>query len=327
MCAAQKDKKGVTTLERQREIERLEKDVEELRRLASTDESEVEVERLKREVLELRREFYTHLGPWQRAQIARHPQRPYTLDWINLMLTDFVELHGDRGFGDDKALITGLAKFRGRPVAIIGHQKGRDTKQRIDRNFGQPKPEGYRKALRIMELAAKFGRPVLTFIDTPGAYPGIDAEERGQGEAIARNLREMARLPVPIIVTVTGEGGSGGALAIAVGDRVNILENGFYSVISPEGCASIIWRDSTKAETAAIAMKIMSTDLKDLGIVDEIIPEPDGGAHSDHEAAAKIFGDVLERQLLTLSNQGIKELLHARYQKFRHMCQFFDLGG
>jgi acetyl-CoA carboxylase carboxyl transferase subunit alpha len=329
MCAAQKNKKesSITTLERQREIERLEKDVEELRRLASSDDSEAEVERLKREVLELRREFYTHLGPWQRAQIARHPQRPYTLDWINLMLTDFVELHGDRGFGDDKALITGLAKFRGRPVAIIGHQKGRDTKQRIDRNFGQPKPEGYRKALRIMELAAKFGRPVLTFIDTPGAYPGIDAEERGQGEAIARNLREMARLPVPIIVTVTGEGGSGGALAIAVGDRVNILENGFYSVISPEGCASIIWRDSTKAETAAIAMKIMSTDLKDLGIVDEIIPEPDGGAHSDHEAAAKIFGDVLERQLLILSNQGIKELLHARYQKFRHMCQFFDLGG
>jgi acetyl-CoA carboxylase carboxyl transferase subunit alpha len=329
MCAAQKDKKvtAITTLDRQREIDRLEKDVEELRRLASTDESEEEVERLKREVLELRREFYTHLGPWQRAQIARHPQRPYTLDWINLMFTDFVELHGDRGFGDDKALITGLAKFRGRPVAIIGHQKGRDTKQRIDRNFGQPKPEGYRKALRIMELAAKFGRPVLTFIDTPGAYPGIDAEERGQGEAIARNLREMARLPVPIIVTVTGEGGSGGALAIAVGDRVNILENGFYSVISPEGCASIIWRDSTKAETAAIAMKIMSTDLKDLGIVDEIIPEPDGGAHSDHEAAAKIFGDVLERQLLILSSQAPKDLLHARYQKFRHMCQFFDLGA
>jgi acetyl-CoA carboxylase carboxyl transferase subunit alpha len=327
MCAAQKDKKGITTIDRQREIDRLEKDVEELRRLASTDESEEEVERLKREVLELRREFYTHLGPWQRAQIARHPQRPYTLDWINLMFTDFVELHGDRGFGDDKALITGLAKFRGRPVAIIGHQKGRDTKQRIDRNFGQPKPEGYRKALRIMELAAKFGRPVLTFIDTPGAYPGIDAEERGQGEAIARNLREMARLPVPIIVTVTGEGGSGGALAIAVGDRVNILENGFYSVISPEGCASIIWRDSTKAETAAIAMKIMSTDLKDLGIVDEIIPEPDGGAHSDYEATAKLFGDTLERQLLILSNQGIKELLQARYQKFRHMCQFFDLGA
>ena len=328
MCAASKDnKKGTTTLDRQREIERLEKDVEELRRLASSEDGEVEIERLKQEVLELRREFYTHLGPWQRAQIARHPQRPYTLDWVNLMLTDFIELHGDRGFGDDKALIAGLARFRGRPVAVIGHQKGRDTKQRVVRNFGQPKPEGYRKALRVMELAAKFGRPVLTFIDTPGAYPGIDAEERGQGEAIARNLREMARLPVPIIVTVTGEGGSGGALAIAVGDRVNILENGFYSVISPEGCASIIWRDSTKAETAAIAMKIMSSDLKDLGIVDEIIPEPDGGAHSDHEAAARLFGDVLERQLLVLSNQPRKELLRARYEKFRHMCQFFDLSA
>jgi acetyl-CoA carboxylase carboxyl transferase subunit alpha len=327
MCAAQKDKKAaVTTIDRQREIERLERDVEELRRLASTEENEVEVERLKREVLELRREFYLHLGPWQRAQIARHPQRPYTLDWISLMITDFIELHGDRSFGDDKALITGLGKFRGRPVAVIGHQKGRDTKQRVVRNFGQPKPEGYRKALRIMELAAKFGLPILTFIDTPGAYPGIDAEERGQGEAIARNLREMARLGVPIIVTVTGEGGSGGALAIAVGDRVNILENGFYSVISPEGCASIIWRDSTKAETAAIAMKIMATDLKDLGIIDEIVPEPDGGAHSDHEGAAKLFGDVLERQLLILSSQSPRELLDARYEKFRRMCQFFDFG-
>ena len=224
MCAAHKEKKGTTTIDRQREIERLEKDVEELRHLAATEEGEAEVERLKQEVLELRREFYAHMGPWQRAQIARHPQRPYTLDWINLLLTDFIELHGDRGFWDDKALITGIGKFHGRPVAVIGHQKGRDTKQRVMRNFGQPKPEGYRKALRIMQLAAKFGRPVLCFIDTPGAYPGIDAEERGQGEAIARNLREMARLPVPIIVTVTGEGGSGGALAVAVGDRVNILE-------------------------------------------------------------------------------------------------------
>jgi acetyl-CoA carboxylase carboxyl transferase subunit alpha len=218
-----------------------------------------------------------------------------------------------------------MGKFRGRPVAIIGHQKGRDTKQRVIRNFGQPKPEGYRKALRIMKLAAKYNRPVLSFVDTPGAYPGIDAEERGQGEAIARNLLEMARLPVPIIVTVTGEGGSGGALAIAIGDRVNILENGFYSVISPEGCASIIWRDSTKAETAAIAMKIMANDLKELGIIDEIIPEPDGGAHADHEGAAKLFGEVLERQLLALTNQSAKELVDSRYQKFRHMCQFFDI--
>jgi acetyl-CoA carboxylase carboxyl transferase subunit alpha len=325
MSAAHKEKKGPTTIDRQREIERLEKDVEELRRLAATDEGEAEVERLKQQVLELRREFYSHMGPWQRAQIARHPQRPYTLDWINLLITDFIELHGDRGIGDDKAMIAGLGKFRGRPVAVIGHQKGRDTKQRVMRNFGQPKPEGYRKALRVMQLAAKFGRPVLTFIDTPGAYPGIDAEERGQGEAIARNLREMARLPVPIIVTVTGEGGSGGALAVAVGDRVNIMENAFYSVISPEGCASIVWRDSSKAETAAIAMKIMANDLRELGIIDEIIREPDGGAHSDHEAAAKLFTEALEKQLLVLTNQSAKELVHARYEKYRHMCQFFDI--
>ena len=325
MCAAHKEKKGITTVERQREIERLEKDVEELRRLAATDEGEAEVERLKQEVLELRREFYAHMGPWQRAQIARHPQRPYTLDWIRLLITDFIEIHGDRGFGDDKAIIAGMGKFHGRPVAVIGHQKGRDTKQRVMRNFGQPKPEGYRKALRVMQLAAKFGRPVLCFIDTPGAYPGIDAEERGQGEAIAHNLREMARLPIPIIVTVTGEGGSGGALAVAVGDRVNIMENGFYSVISPEGCASIVWRDSTKAETAAIAMKIMASDLRELGIIDEIIREPDGGAHSDHEAAAKFFAEVLEKQLLVLTNQSAKELVQARYEKYRRMCQFFDI--
>ena len=328
MCAAHREKKGAQTVDRQKEIERLEKDVEELRRLAGHgDESDAEFDRLKQEILELRREFYAHLGPWQRAQIARHPQRPYALDWINLMLTDFVELHGDRGFADDKAMVAGLAKFRGRPVAVVGQQKGRDTKQRVIRNFGQPKPEGYRKALRVMQLAAKFGRPIFTFIDTPGAYPGIDAEERGQGEAIARNLREMARLPVPVIVTVTGEGGSGGALAIAIGDRVNILENGFYSVISPEGCASIIWRDSAKAETAAIAMKIMASDLKELGIVDEIIPEPDAGAHADHEGAARLLGDVLERQILALSQQSPKELIDSRYEKFRRMCQFFDLGA
>lgn len=323
---AAKEKKGAT-VERQKEIERLEKDVEDLRRLASTEEGEAELERLKHQVAELRKEFYAHLGPWQRAQIARHPQRPYTLDWIQLMITDFMELHGDRGFGDDKSLIAGFGKFRGRAVAVIGHQKGRDTKQRVVRNFGQPKPEGYRKALRVMELAAKFGRPVLTFIDTPGAYPGIDAEERGQGEAIARNLLEMSRLPVPVIVTVTGEGGSGGALAIAVGDRVNILENGFYSVISPEGCASIIWRDSTKAETAAVAMKIMATDLKEMGIIDEIVPEPEGGAHSDHEGAAKLLGDVLEKQLLVLGAETGKRLVEERYEKFRKMGLYFDLGG
>ena len=311
--------------ERRKVIEHLEKDVEELRRLSGDEEADSELERIRQQVAELRREFYTHLGPWQRAQIARHQQRPYTLDYVNYLFTDFLELHGDRGFADDKAIVAGLAKYHGRPVAVVGHQKGRDTKQRLARNFGQPKPEGYRKALRVMQLAAKFGRPILSFVDTPGAYPGIDAEERGQGEAIARNLREMVRLPVPIIVTVTGEGGSGGALAIAVGDKVNILENSFYSVISPEGCASIIWRDATKAETAAAAMKITAKDLKDLGIVDEIIPEPDGGAHSDHEGAARLLDDVLDRQLVALTNQPTRELLAARYEKFRKMGQFFDL--
>jgi acetyl-CoA carboxylase carboxyl transferase subunit alpha len=310
---------------RQRELEKLEKEVDDLKRLAGDEDADAELERLREQVAELRKEFYAHLGPWQRAQIARHPQRPYLLDYIPFLFTDFTELHGDRAFGDDKALIAGLAKFRGRPVAVIGQQKGRDTKQRVARNFGQPKPEGYRKALRVMQLAAKFSRPILTFIDTPGAYPGIDAEERGQGEAIAKNLREMARLPVPVIVTVTGEGGSGGALAIAVGDRVNILENGFYSVISPEGCASIIWRDSTKAEIAAAAMKITATDLKDLGIVDEIVKEPEGGAHTDHEAAAKLLDEVLDRQLTELVNESVTDLVAARYEKFRRMGQFFDL--
>ena len=262
---------------------------------------------------------------WERVQMARNPKRPHALDYIQRIFTDFQELHGDRAYGDDHSIVAGMAWFEGSPVMIAGQQKGRDTKQRVVRNFGQPKPEGYRKALRIMQLAAKFGRPILTFIDTPGAYPGIDAEERGQGEAIARNLREMARLPVPVIVSVTGEGGSGGALAIAVGDRVNVMENGFYSVISPEGCASIIWRDSTKAEIAAEAMKIVANDLKELGIIDEIVPEPEGGAHNDHEAASKLFGDVLERQLLALCSQSGKELVHARYEKFRRMCQFFDL--
>jgi len=311
---------------REREIDRLEKDVEDLRHLAGSADGEAELERIRRQVAELRREFYDHLGPWQRAQIARHAQRPYTLDFIGLLFTDFVELHGDRGYGDDKAIVAGLAKFHGRPVAVMGHQKGRDTKQRLARNFGQPKPEGYRKALRVMKLAAKYGRPIFTFIDTQGAYPGIDAEERGQAEAIALNLREMARLPVPIIVTVTGEGGSGGALAIAVGDRVNILENSFYSVISPEGCAAIMWRDATKAETAAVALKITATDLKELGIIDEIVPEPEAGAHTDYEAAARLLDIVLDRQLVKLSNEPVKDLLDARYQKFRNMGQYFDHG-
>ena len=326
MSAKEQRNPSSTPATRQREIDRLEKDVEELQHLAGDERADAELERIRQQVAELRREFYSHLGPWQRAQIARHQLRPYTLDYINYLLTDFVELHGDRTFADDNAIIAGLGKFHGRPVAVIGHQKGRDTKQRLHHNFGQPKPEGYRKALRVMQLAAKFSRPVLTFIDTPGAYPGIDAEERGQGEAIARNLREMARLRVPIIVTVTGEGGSGGALAVAVGDCVNILENSFYSVISPEGCAAIMWRDSTKAETAAVALKITATDLKELGIIDEIVPEPEAGAHTDYEASARLLDIVLDRQLVMLTNESAKDLLDARYQKFRNMGQYFDHG-
>jgi acetyl-CoA carboxylase carboxyl transferase subunit alpha len=312
--------------DRQREIARLEQDVEELRRLAGGEVNETELERLRREVGELKREFYTHLGAWQRAQVARHPQRPYTLDFIRLLFTDFMELHGDRAFGEDPAIVAGFARFHGRPVAVLGHQKGRDTKQRLIRNFGQPKPEGYRKALRVMELAAKFGRPVFTFVDTQGAYPGIDAEERGQAQAIARNLREMARLPVPIIVTVAGEGGSGGALAIAVGDKVNILENAFYSVISPEGCAAIMWRDAAKAETAATALKISAKELSEMGLVDEIVPEPEGGAHADHEATAHLLDSVLERNLLELLQLTPRQLTESRYAKFRRMGQFFNGG-
>ncbi len=318
--------KPLNPKDRQREIARLEQDVEELRRLARGEVNETELERLRREVGELKREFYTHLGAWQRAQVARHPQRPYTLDFIRLLFTDFMELHGDRAFGEDPAIVAGFARFHGRPVAVLGHQKGRDTKQRLLRNFGQPKPEGYRKALRVMELAAKFGRPVFTFVDTQGAYPGIDAEERGQAQAIARNLREMARLPVPIIVTVAGEGGSGGALAIAVGDKVNILENAFYSVISPEGCAAIMWRDAAKAETAATALKISAKELAEMGLVDEIVPEPEGGAHANHEATAHLLDSVLERNLLELLQLTPRQLTESRYAKFRRMGQFFNGG-
>src|SRR3990172_4987070 len=298
---------------RQRELEDLEREVAELRRIAAPGSSQSDLERLQEQVGELRREFYAHLGAWQRTQLARHPQRPYTLDVVRLLFTDFAELHGDRYFGDDPAIVAGLARFHSQPVLVLGHQKGRDTKQRLMRNFGQAKPEGYRKALRLMNLAAKFNRPVFTFIDTPGAYPGIDAEERGQAEAIAHNLREMARLPVPIIVTITGEGGSGGALGIAVGDRINILENGIYSVISPEGCASILWRDAAKAETAAQALRITAGDLKELGILDEVVPEPEGGAHVDHEAAARLIDPFLVRALDDLGSLPVPYFLLRRY--------------
>ncbi|MGH9714128.1 MAG: acetyl-CoA carboxylase carboxyltransferase subunit alpha [Candidatus Acidiferrales bacterium] len=310
--------------ERLREIDALERDVAELSRLsAPTGETAAEIDRIRNEVDELKREFYTHLGAWQRLQLARHPQRPYTEDYIRLLFENFSEIHGDRNFADDTALITGMAFFRGKPVMIVGSQKGRDIKQRVARNFGQAKPEGYRKALRAMQLAAKFRRPILVFVDTPGAYPGVGAEERGQAEAIAFNLREMSRLPVPIIITITGEGGSGGALAIAVGDRVFMLENAVYSVISPEGCASIMWRDASKAEIAAEALKITARDLLELQLVDEIVPEPEGGAHFDPEAAAKMLEPFLVSSLDELSSLDPQQLLNQRYEKFRRMGQFF----
>jgi acetyl-CoA carboxylase carboxyl transferase subunit alpha len=316
---------GDNNKKRQRAIDALERDVNELSLLsAPTGEQAAEIERVRAEVQELKMEFYRHLGPWQRLQLARHPQRPYTDDYIRLLLENFSEIHGDRSFSDDPALLTGMATFHGRPVMVIGSQKGRDIKQRVARNFGQAKPEGYRKALRAMKLAAKFGRPILVFVDTPGAYPGVDAEERGQGEAIARNLLEMSRLPVPILVTITGEGGSGGALAVAVGDRIFMLENSVYSVISPEGCATIMWRDSTKAEVAAEAMKITAPDLLALKLIDAIVPEPEGGAHFDHEATAKALDAHLVAALSELSRMSGKQILDQRYEKFRRMGQFFN---
>jgi acetyl-CoA carboxylase carboxyl transferase subunit alpha len=311
--------------ERQQAIDALVRDVNQLTAIPNpTPENAAELERLRREVEELKHEFYIHLSAWPRVQLARHPQRPYTDDYIRLLFENFSEIHGDRRFADDSAIITGMARFHGKPVMIVGSQKGRDTKTRVARNFGQAKPEGYRKALRAMELAAKFGRPIIVLVDTPGAYPGVDAEERGQAEALAHNLREMSRLPVPIIVTVTGEGGSGGALAIAVGDRVLMLENSIYSVISPEGCASIVWRDSTKAEIAAEALKITATDLAELNLIDEIVPEPEGGAHTNHEESARLLDGVLIRLLGELEQLSPKELVDARYQKFRRMGQFFN---
>jgi acetyl-CoA carboxylase carboxyl transferase subunit alpha len=309
---------------RKEEIAKLERELADLQRMSRPEIPSVDLDRLRSEVAQLRHDFYEHMGAWQRTLLARHPQRPYMMDYVRLLFEDFHELHGDRAYGDDAAMVTGFARYHGRQVMLVGQQKGRDTKQRVAQNFGQAKPEGYRKALRVMQLAAKFGRPIFTFIDTPGAYPGIDAEERGQAEAIARNLREMARLPVPIIVTITGEGGSGGALAIAVGDQVNMLENSVYSVISPEGCASILWRDAAKAETAAEALKITPPDLKEFGIIDEIVSEPEGGAHLDHEASAAMLDKVLFHALRDLTRYPIAELLDRRYEKFRRMGQFFE---
>jgi acetyl-CoA carboxylase carboxyl transferase subunit alpha len=261
--------------------------------------------------------------PWQRVQNARHPKRPHTLDYVQRILTDFQEIHGDRLFGDDPAIVCGMGRLDGQPVLLIGEQKGRDTKQKLYRNFGMPKPEGYRKALRAMQMAAKFGRPIVTLLDTPGAYPGIDAEERGQAEAIARNLREMARLQVPLIAVCIGEGGSGGALALGVANRVFMLENAVYSVITPESCASIIYRDAGKAEQAAAALKLSAPDMLKLGLIDGIIPEPAVGAHEDHDEAARMLKEQLIRSLAEVSALSAGDAVQQRYDKFRNMGNFF----
>jgi acetyl-CoA carboxylase carboxyl transferase subunit alpha len=297
----------------------LQKRIDELAAFPGDPEKESEAGRLRLTLETERRVVFSKLTPWQKTLVARHPNRPYTLDYVQALFTEWTEIHGDRRYGDDPALVGGFALYKGRPLGMVGHQKGRDTKQKIYRNFGMPKPEGYRKALRVMQLAAKFRRPVVCFVDTPGAYPGLDAEERGQAEAIAKNLREMAGLRTPIVVFVTGEGGSGGALAIAVGDRVNMLEHSVYSVISPEGCASILWRDASKAEAAATAMKITAPDLVSLGLVDEIVPEPPGGAHANHDALFQSLDQILERQLGELLETPIEALVEARHAKFRNM--------
>lgn len=283
-----------------------------------------EISRLEKKVEKMREEVFSNLTRWQKVQLARHINRPFTMDYIRLIFTDFIELHGDRKFADDHAIVAGLARFGGEPVMVIGHQKGRDTKEKVYRNFGMPNPEGYRKALRLMEMAERFQLPIITFVDTPGAFPGIGAEERGQAEAIARNLMEMSRLHTPIVVVVTGEGGSGGALAIAVGDRILMLEHSIYSVISPEGCAAILWSDGTKGEIAAEALKPTAQDLKELDVIDEIVPEPLGGAHRDHDTAAKSVQEAIEKSLRELKELPMEKILAERYDKFRRMARFTE---
>jgi acetyl-CoA carboxylase carboxyl transferase subunit alpha len=308
------------------ELDKIDQQIVRLQDVAGSDENtRQEIQQLHDRVNALRKEMTSHFGAWEKTELARHPQRPYALDYIERIFTDWSEIHGDRGFGDDPALVCGMARFHGEEVMIIGHQKARDTKQKVYRNFGMPNPEGYRKALRVMKIAEKFARPIFTFVDTPGAYPGLGAEERGQAEAIARNLREMVRLRVPIVTTITGEGGSGGALAIAVADRVLMMENSVYAVISPEGCASIMWRDPTKKELAAQAMRITADDLKELGCIDEIVPEPEGGAHLDHEAAALLLDATLQKQLSALTRSTVQQMLDSRYAKFRNMAQFLKV--
>ena len=309
-------------LEFERPLLELENRIAELRASDDAQAARDEIGRLDERLKRLQQKVYRSLTPWQRAQLARHPKRPHTLDLFRLLLEDFVELHGDRVFGDDKAIVGGLARFEGDPVVAIGHQKGRDTRENIARNFGMPHPEGYRKALRLMELGAKFRKPIITFIDTPGAYPGLGAEERGQAEAIARNLREMAGLGTPIVCVVTGEGGSGGALAIGVANRVLMLEHAIYSVISPEGCAAILWGESAKAPEAAELMRITAPDLLRLGVIDGIVPEPTGGAHRNWEETAENLRGPLRDALWELRSRSPEELVAERYEKFRKIGVF-----
>ena len=302
-------------------IAELEKKIAELKEIIKEKNIDLsdDLRRLEEKLELLKKDTYRNLSPWQKVQISRHPQRPYTLDYINMMMQDFIELHGDRSFADDKAIVCGLAKFEDFKVVVIGHQKGRDTKENLLRNFGCAHPEGYRKALRIMQLAGKFNLPIIIFIDTPGAYPGVDAEERGQAQAIALNLREMIAIRVPIVATVIGEGGSGGALGIGVADRVLVLENAYYSVISPEGCAAILWKSGSKAPEAAEVLKLTAQDLLQMGVIDEIVPEPLGGAHRAPEVMASNLMEVILRHLKELIKLRSDELLRLRYEKYRAM--------
>jgi acetyl-CoA carboxylase carboxyl transferase subunit alpha len=307
------------TLDFEEPVAVLLKEIEALSLLPRTPERDREIDSLRRRADSIRAEIYAKLGPWQCVQVARHPNRPNTLDYVERLFTEFSEVHGDRRFADDHAIVAGLALYHDRPVAVVGHQKGSDTKQKIYRNFGYTRPEGYRKALRVMKMAEKFARPIIAFVDTPAAYPGIESEERGVAEAIAFNLREMAVLEVPIVIVVAGEGGSGGALGIAVGDRVLMQEFAVYSVIPPEGCAAILWRDSGRKVEAAEALKITAPDLIKMGIIDEIVKEPVGGAQTDHAAAAELLDRSLQRALAEVSALPVAARLALRYEKFRQM--------
>lgn len=311
----------ITILDFEKPIYELEKKIAELKELSADGNLNLqsEVKKLEQRLAHVKKETYNHLTPWQHVQIARHPKRPYTLDYIRLIFSDFIELHGDRTFADDKALIGGFAKFEGQNFLVMGHQKGRDAKENIMRNFGSAHPEGYRKALRLMRMAEKFSVPIVAFIDTPGAYPGIGAEERGQAYSIAFNLREMARVRVPIFVFVIGEGGSGGALGIGIGDRVAVLENAYYSVISPEGCAAILWKDRTKAPEAAQALKLTAKDLLELKLIDDLVKEPLGGAHHDYEETAQNVRTTIKKYWKELESYKPEKLIEDRYEKFRVM--------